>query len=109
VNSLIELQNGELISGGNDGSLRRWRDGKAVGDVIPTGLGGVYSLIELKNGELISGRYDGSLRFSLPAVAKEACRELDLANDPATIETAAGRAALDTCKKLKTSYLQAVK
>jgi hypothetical protein len=70
----------------------------------------VWSLIELKNGELISGGGDGSLRrFSLPAVAKAACRELDLANDPATIETAAGRAALETCKKLGVSYLQAVK
>ena len=39
VNSLIELKNGELISGGADGSLRRWRDGKAVGAAIPTGQG----------------------------------------------------------------------
>jgi hypothetical protein len=62
--SLIELKNGELISGGRDGSLRRWRDGKPVGDGKPiaTGQGGVWSLIELKNGELISGGDDGSLR-----------------------------------------------
>ena len=60
--SLIELKNGELISGGEDGSLRRWRDGKAVGAAIATGQGGVTSLIELKNGELISGGEDGSLR-----------------------------------------------
>jgi hypothetical protein len=111
VLSLIELKNGELISGGTDGSLRRWRDGKAVGAAIPTGQGSVWSLIELKNGELISlSRADGRLRrFSLPAVAKAACSGLDLAKDPATIETAAGRAALDTCKKLKTSHPPAVK
>ncbi len=64
VVSLIELKNGELISGGSDGSLRRWRDGKPEGDGKPiaTGQEGVVSLIELKNGELISGGYDGSLR-----------------------------------------------
>jgi hypothetical protein len=62
VRSLIELKNGELISGGDDGSLRRWRDGKAVGAAIPTGQGSVISLIELKNGELLSGGDDGSLR-----------------------------------------------
>jgi hypothetical protein len=62
--SLIELTNGELISGGGDGSLRRWRDGKPVGDGKPiaTGQGGVWSLIELRNGELISGGDGGSLR-----------------------------------------------
>jgi len=62
VRSLIELQNGELISGGFDGSLRRWRDGKPLGGAIPTGQGPVRSLIELRNGELISGGFDGSLR-----------------------------------------------
>jgi hypothetical protein len=62
VLSLIELKNGELISGGEDGSLRRWRDGKAVGDATPTGQGRAWSLIVLKNGDLISGGGDGSLR-----------------------------------------------
>ena len=58
---LIARKNGELISGGSDGSLRRWRDGKPMGAAIPTGQGGVTSLIELKNGELISGGSDGTL------------------------------------------------
>ncbi len=62
VFSLIELKNGEVISGGFDGTLRRWREGKAVGQPIATGQGGVWSLIELKNGELISGGFDGTLR-----------------------------------------------
>ncbi len=35
VRSLIVLQNGELISGGGDGSLRRWRDGKPLGGAFP--------------------------------------------------------------------------
>ena len=62
--SLIELTKGELISGGGDGSLRRWRDGKPVGDGKPiaTGLGVVTSLIELRNGELIIGGYGSLLR-----------------------------------------------
>ncbi len=64
VNGLIEQKNGELISGGGDGTLRRWRDGKPVGDGKPiaTGQGRVWSLIRLKNGELISGGLDGTLR-----------------------------------------------
>jgi hypothetical protein len=64
ISSLIELKNGELISGGYDGTLRRWRDGKPVGDGKPiaTGQERVRSLIELKNGELISGGEDGTLR-----------------------------------------------
>ena len=64
VMSLAKLKNGELISGGDDGSLRRWKEGKAVGDGKPiaTGQGEVLSLVELKNGELISGGDDGSLR-----------------------------------------------
>ncbi|MEY4808930.1 MAG: hypothetical protein RLZZ206_3319 [Cyanobacteriota bacterium] len=64
VLSLIQLKNGELISGGADGSLRRWRDGKPEGDGKPivTGQDIVTNLIELKNGELISGGRDGSLR-----------------------------------------------
>ncbi|MFO0056665.1 MAG: hypothetical protein ACK55B_02435, partial [Cyanobacteriota bacterium] len=57
-------KNGELISGGFDGTMRRWRDGKPVGDGKPiaTGQGGVRSLIELKNRELISGGFDGTMR-----------------------------------------------
>jgi WD40 repeat protein len=64
VLSLIEMKNGELISGGSDGTLRRWRDGEPVGDgkLIATRQGDVSSLIELRNGELISGGEDGSLR-----------------------------------------------
>jgi WD40 repeat protein len=62
VSSLIELKNGDLVSGGSDGSLRRWRDDKPMGAAIPTGQGRVISLIELKNGDLVSGGANGSLR-----------------------------------------------
>jgi energy-coupling factor transporter ATP-binding protein EcfA2 len=62
VMSLIELKNGELISGGQDGSLRRWRDGKPLGGAVRTGQGEVWSLIELQNGDLISGGSRGGLQ-----------------------------------------------
>ena len=62
VMALIRLNNGELISGGSDGTLQRWRDGKPLGQPIPTGQPWVASLIELKNGELVSGGSDGTLR-----------------------------------------------
>jgi WD40 repeat protein len=63
--SLVQLKNGELISGGEDGSFRRWKDGKPVDDGKPfaTGQRSVTSLVQLKNGELISGGSDGSLRL----------------------------------------------
>ena len=60
--SLVELRNGELVSGGDDGSLRRWRNDKPVGGPLQTGQGRVLSLIELTTGEWISGGSDGTLR-----------------------------------------------
>ena len=60
--SLVALRNGQLISGGADGTLRRWRAGQPLGEGIQTGQGNVLSLIELGNGELVSGGEDGSLR-----------------------------------------------
>jgi uncharacterized protein YuzB (UPF0349 family) len=62
VLSLIALGNGELVSGGQDGSLRHWRNGQPLGDRLETGQGGVVSLFALGNGELVSGGEDGSLR-----------------------------------------------
>ena len=99
--SLIELQNGELISGGEDGSLRRWRDGKAVGAVIPTGQDEVWSLIELKTGELISGGTDGTLRYFLipQAAIGEACKELQEHPVLRSPKTPVEEAARQTCLK----------
>ena len=97
--SLIELKNGELISGGLGGTLRRWRDGKAVGAAIPIGQGGVRSLIELKTGELISGGVDGTLKiFSPKAVIAAACEELH--EHPALLDpqSAVEKAASATCR-----------
>jgi hypothetical protein len=102
--SLIELKNGELISGGSDGSLRRWRDGKPVGDGKPiaTGQGGVASLIELKNGELISGGSDGSLRrWALKPTVIAICRSSDLGSGsyPDAMQPAR-EAALRSCRRV---------
>ena len=62
VVSLVVAGDGSLISGGDEGTIRRWRDGVRLGEPIPTGQGAVESLLELRNGDLISGGDDGSLR-----------------------------------------------
>ena len=64
IRSLLQLSNGEIISGGDDGSLRRWRDGKPEGDGKPiaTGQGEVTILVQLKNGEVISAGPEATLR-----------------------------------------------
>ncbi|MFN7678756.1 MAG: hypothetical protein ACK5QW_09225, partial [Cyanobacteriota bacterium] len=77
-----ELKSGGVISVGSDGSLRRWREGKAVGEAVPTGQGAVTSLLELKSGEVISGGTDGSLRRwrpypAWPTLLPLACAKLE--------------------------------
>ena len=62
VTSLIALKNDELISGGFDGTLRRWKAGQPVGETIQTGQGWTTSLLQLTSGELLSGGADGTLR-----------------------------------------------
>ncbi|MFN7631161.1 MAG: AAA family ATPase, partial [Cyanobacteriota bacterium] len=104
VLSLIELKNGELISGGFDGTMRRWRDGKPVGDGKPiaTGQEVVWSLIELKNGELISCGSDGSLRrWALKPTVISICRSIDLgAGSYPDAMQPAREAALRSCRQL---------
>ena len=62
ADNLIALKNDELISGGVDGTLRRWKDGRPVGGPIQTGQGRVRDLVALNNGEVISGGAEGTLR-----------------------------------------------
>ena len=105
----MELKNGELISGGDDGSLRRWKDGKAVGDGKPiaTGQGEVLSLVELKNGELISGGSDGTLRrwrehsslLSPQKLVKIVCKE-ELPEILKSAETIPEKEGAALCKRL---------
>ena len=60
---VVQLKNDELISAGENGTLRRWsRDGTNIGKPIETRQKQVLSLLELRNGELISGGMDGTLR-----------------------------------------------
>ncbi|MFZ0408005.1 MAG: WD40 repeat domain-containing protein [Cyanobium sp.] len=53
--SLLVQPDGEVISGGEDGSLRRWRQGRPLGPARPTGQGSIRALLGLADGELISG------------------------------------------------------
>ena len=104
VTTLLELKNGELISAGSNGTLRRWRDERPVGDGKPIATGHlqVESLIELENGELISGGADGTpRRWSLTTIARLACLQIDLDS----ISTNTGllpvvKAAQSTCREI---------
>jgi WD40 repeat protein len=104
VGSLIKLNNGELISGGSDGTLRRWKDVVPVGDgrAIDTGHRTVTSLIQLDNGELMSGGLDGTLRrFSLKTVARTACQRIDLESLETTgYQAPVSSTARKTCQKV---------
>jgi hypothetical protein len=90
-----------VISGGRDGSLRRWRDGQALGAAIPTGLGEVWSLIALRNGEVVAGGRKGRLRGFLmpPAAIRAACQELSGHPVLMTPQTPVERAARRTCRR----------
>lgn len=61
--SLALLPDGDLISGGSDGSLRRWRRGEPVGPAVAAHPGGVRSLLALSSGVSVSGGADGTLRW----------------------------------------------
>jgi WD40 repeat protein len=69
--SLVLQRDGVLITGGEDGSLRRWRQERPLGPPLPTGQGSVRVLTTLPNGDLLSGgslitkdgeQWGGSLR-----------------------------------------------
>jgi hypothetical protein len=60
VFSLVALPNGELLSGGGDGTVKRWgRDGQQVGTTISSGVDLVTSMLVLPNGELLIGGGNG--------------------------------------------------
>jgi WD40 repeat protein len=62
VLSLVALPNGELVSGGDDSTLKRWgKDGKLMA-TISTGQGAVHSLVALPNGELVSAGFDDIIK-----------------------------------------------
>jgi WD40 repeat protein len=62
VLSLVALPSGELVSGGDDSTLKRWdKDGKPMA-TNGSGQGAVSSLVALPNGELVSAGVDGTLK-----------------------------------------------
>jgi WD40 repeat protein len=63
ITSLVEQRNGEWVSGGADGTLQRWRNGRKVGAPIRTDHQAVTSLVVLRNGDLLSGGADGTLQL----------------------------------------------
>ncbi|MEB3321812.1 MAG: TIR domain-containing protein, partial [Synechococcaceae cyanobacterium] len=62
VTALAALGEWELVSGGSDGSLRIWRDGKPSGAAIATGQGRVTSVVDQGDGTVVTGGGDGTLR-----------------------------------------------
>jgi WD40 repeat protein len=58
--SIVELCNGDLISGGSDGYLYHWRGKHRLGYPIKTPHRRVYALTVLSSGDLVSGGDDGS-------------------------------------------------
>jgi WD40 repeat protein len=65
LHTLAQSVDGQLISGGSDGMLRRWdrRSGRSLGPPQPSGHNEVWSLAVLPNGDWISGGREGSLRW----------------------------------------------
>jgi WD40 repeat protein len=61
--SIIELCNGDLISGGSDGALHHWRSNRKLGNPIQTEHRRVYALTGLPSGDLVSGGDDGSFQI----------------------------------------------
>jgi hypothetical protein len=58
--SIVELCNGDLISGGSNGFLYHWRGGQRLGNPIKTPHRRVYALAVLPSGDLVSGGDDGT-------------------------------------------------
>jgi hypothetical protein len=64
ITSLAELRSGELVSGGVDGSLRRWRNGSATGKRLTACKhvgASVAQILELKDQGLITLCSNGSI------------------------------------------------
>jgi WD40 repeat protein len=82
--SLVKLKDGEVLTGGYNGKIRRWKQGRPVGDgsQIDTGHeNGITCLLVLPGGDLFSGGYDGSVRrLSLSEAVRAACQRTDLAS-----------------------------
>jgi len=77
VDSLLQLENGTIVSGGFDGSLQLWSASlQPIGPKIDAQSRQILSLAQLGNKELITGSADGTLRRWL--VSKEGLSALHL-------------------------------
>ncbi len=65
LHTLAQSVDGQLLSGGSDGMLRRWdrHSGRSLGPPQPSGHNEVWSLAVLPNGDWISGGREGTLRW----------------------------------------------
>lgn len=65
IQVMVRDRQGELITGGTDGRLRRWRskDGTALGAPLVTGHQEVWSIAVLPNGDWVTGGREGGLRW----------------------------------------------
>jgi WD40 repeat protein len=61
--SIVELCNGDLISGGSDGALHHWRGTQRLGSANQTGHKRVYALAVLPSEDLVSGGEDGAVQI----------------------------------------------
>ena len=60
--SMVLDSSGAGVTGGEDGTFRRWRAGLPLGPAVATGQGALRNLILLENGDLITAGTDGTLR-----------------------------------------------
>lgn len=61
VYDVIVLPNGDIVSAGEDRTIRVWREGKAI-QVITLPCVSVWSIASLPNGDIVSGSSDGMVR-----------------------------------------------
>jgi len=62
VYTLSILQNGDVVSGGEDRSLRVWRDGECYQTIIHPAIS-VWSVFAMPNGDVVTGASDGIIRI----------------------------------------------
>ena len=61
--SVVELSNGDLLSGSSEGILQHWRQGRPLGPAVQTGHGPIYALNLTGEGDLVSAGDDGMIRI----------------------------------------------
>jgi hypothetical protein len=60
--SVAVLPNGDWVTGGREGNLQWWHQGRPAGSPVPSQQGAVSALVALPSGDVISGGDDGSMR-----------------------------------------------